>query len=85
MINTYKKLLITCICLVSFPAVSQSQLISNIHGYTVQDGNLIEFRALQFDGDTIEKIYTEQDNLPYKTEANINHIDGKGRTSTYRA
>ncbi|MDO6613830.1 amidohydrolase [Shewanella sp. 1_MG-2023] len=80
MINTYKKLLITCICLVSFPALSQSQLISNIHGYTVQDGNLIEFRALQFDGDTIEKIYTEQDNLPYKTEANINHIDGKGRT-----
>ncbi|MCL1065732.1 amidohydrolase [Shewanella olleyana] len=80
MIKTYQKLLITCICLASFPALSQSQLISNIHGYTVQDNRLIQFKALQFNGDTIEKIYTEQDNLPYKTEANINHIDGKGRT-----
>ncbi|WP_299568689.1 amidohydrolase [uncultured Shewanella sp.] len=80
MINTYKKLLITCFCLASSPAFSQSQLISNIHGYTLQDGNLVQFRALQFNDDTIEKIYTEQDNLPYKTEANIQHIDGQGRT-----
>ena len=80
MINTYKKLLITCLCLASFPAFSQSQLISNIHGYTLQDGNLVQFRALQFNDGTIEKIYTEQDNLPYKTEANIQHIDGQGRT-----
>ncbi|WP_192022234.1 amidohydrolase [Shewanella sp. WPAGA9] len=80
MINISKKIVITCLCFCSFSLFAQSQLISNIHGYTIKDGQLVQFKALQFNGDTIEEVYTEHDILPYSTQANIVRIDGKGQT-----
>ncbi|WP_227006619.1 amidohydrolase [Shewanella donghaensis] len=78
--NNYKKLLITCLCFTSFTVLAQSKIINNIHGYTVNNGKLVEFKALQFNDDIIEKIYIENEHLPYSTDSNIVRIDGKGKT-----
>ncbi|WP_368483161.1 amidohydrolase family protein [Shewanella sp. UCD-KL21] len=80
MLKNYKVLLLTCLCFTPLTSLAQSKLINNINGYTVSNGKLVEFKALQFNGDTIEKIYLENERLPYSTDSSIVRIDGQGKT-----
>ncbi|MFC1519238.1 amidohydrolase family protein [Pseudomonadota bacterium] len=80
MLKNYKLLLLTCLCLPPLTSLAQSKLINNINGYTVSNGKLVEFKALQFNGDVIEKIYLENEHLPYSTNTSIVRIDGQGKT-----
>lgn len=60
-------------------AFAQSTLVTNVKGYTMtSDRELVQFTALQFTGDTIDRIFTESDSLPEGPDLTI--IDGEGKT-----
>lgn len=66
------------IALVHFSSFSQTTLLKNINGYTLnKTEQLIQFSAIQFTNDKIDKLYSAEAILP--TE-NITIIDGQGRT-----
>ena len=77
MTTMVKKLLLLLLFITAPSKVwAQSTLIYNVKGYTINDGKLVQFKALQFNGDTIEKLYQEQPS-PI-TVAKLNAIDGNG-------
>ena len=60
-------------------AYAQSTLITNVNGYTMNsERELVRFSALQFNGDVIERIYTESDAVPDTPALKV--IDGEGKT-----
>ena len=60
-------------------AERSSTLITNVNGYTMNsDRELVQFSALQFTGDTIDRIFTDADTLPADDALTI--IDGEGKT-----
>lgn len=63
---------------ISFMTNAQTNLITNIQGYSVNDGKLIEFSALAFEDDKVTALYQSGDKLP--TQAQVKVIDGKGQT-----
>ena len=64
--------------LVHFSSFSQTTLLKNINGYTLDESNqLIQFSALQFTDDKIDKLFTDKDLLP---QTNLTIIDGQGKT-----
>ena len=66
------------IALVHFPSFSQTTLFKNINGYSLNNsGTLIQFSAIQFTDDKIDKLFTTKDKLP---QTNIQVIDGQGKT-----
>ena len=66
------------IALVHFSSFSQTTLLKNINGYSLNNsGTLIQFSAIQFTDDKIDKLFTTKDKLP---QTNIQVIDGQGKT-----
>lgn len=72
------KKIISLLLVIHFAAVSQTTLLSNINGYTLNgSGQLTQFSAIQFTDDKIDKLFSVKDVLPTK---NIKVIDGNGKT-----
>lgn len=62
---------------------AESTLVHNVNGYTMNsDRERVEFVALQYSGDTIERLYQADEALPETDEAGepIARIDGEGKT-----
>ncbi len=59
-------------------AQAESTLITNIQGYSVNDGKLTTFSAIEFDKDKVVALYQEKPTA--KTQAHSKVIDGKGQT-----
>jgi predicted amidohydrolase YtcJ len=56
-----------------------TMLLHNINGYTLDSQReLVSFHALQFTGDSVERVYREGETLP--AEEGLQRIDGRGRT-----
>jgi len=69
--------------LVSSAVFAESTLIHNVNGYTMNsDRERVEFVALQYSGDTIERLYQAGETLPEMDEEGepIARIDGEGKT-----
>ncbi|NKB33005.1 MAG: amidohydrolase family protein [Pseudomonadales bacterium] len=70
-------LTLALLCLTNF-SFADTTLITNVNGYTLNsDRELIQFAALQFTDDKVDKTFTEEDELP---DAVDQVIDGAGRT-----
>lgn len=66
------------ISLVHFSAFSQTTLLKNINGYTLNAaGQLIQFSAIQFTQDKVDELFSSDDALP---KEGIQIIDGQGKT-----
>jgi len=64
--------------LIHFSCLAQTTLFKNINGYTLDDSNqLIQFSAIQFTDDKIDKLFNSTETLP---QENILIIDGHGKT-----
>ena len=60
-------------------AQQTSTLITNVNGYTMNSNReRVQFSALQFTGDTIDRVFTDADTLP--SDASLTIIDGEGKT-----
>ena len=46
----------SCLLILSF-AASASTLVHNINGYTMNDGQVVRFAALEFDGGRVSRLY----------------------------
>jgi predicted amidohydrolase YtcJ len=56
-----------------------STLLTNVNGYTMNSNReLVQFSALQFTGDTIDRVFSAADTLP--SDTNLTVIDGEGKT-----
>jgi predicted amidohydrolase YtcJ len=75
--NLLSLLLISFLCYSSNVA-SQTTLIKNVQGYTLENNQLKQFNALLFTNNKIDKIFNLNEPLP--TSKNIRIIDGKGKT-----
>jgi len=71
--------------LLSASAAAQTTLLTNVNGYTMLQGEgagstreRMHFSAIQFTGDTIDRLFTEGDELP--ADDNMTVIDGEGKT-----
>lgn len=71
---------ITALALYSFSTLlsAQTTLIKNIQGYTIENNELIKFKAIQFTDDKIDKTFENDVSLPKNNQWKI--IDGKGKT-----
>ena len=68
-------LALLCLAITSF---ADTTLITNLNGYTLNsDRELVQFSALQFTDDKVDRTYTEDDELPSNIE---DVIEGDGRT-----
>lgn len=63
---------------VTFTAFAETKIIHNIKGYTMKEGKLSSFSALQFTGDTIDKTFSN--NQPLPNNKDITYIDARGAT-----
>lgn len=72
---------IICFILISFvhfSSFSQTTLLKNINGYTINEtGQLIQFSAIQFTDDNIDQLFSFNSTLPSQ---DIQIIDGNGKT-----
>ncbi|WP_345742543.1 amidohydrolase [Shewanella algicola] len=75
----YLALLITLgICSLSANTLAQTTLVHDVNGYTLVNGKLQTFNAIQFTDDKIDRLFTKEQTLP--TANDITTIDGKGKT-----
>ncbi|AZG71385.1 amidohydrolase [Shewanella livingstonensis] len=58
--------------------MAQTTLMHHVNGYTLVDGKLQTFNAIQFTDDKIDRLFTLNQALPSATD--ITTIDGKGKT-----
>tara|TARA_R100001039_G_C1848520_1_gene108567 strand:- start:548 stop:2272 length:1725 start_codon:yes stop_codon:yes gene_type:complete len=65
--------------------MAQTTLLTNVNGYTMLDGagagsprERMRFTAIQFTGDTIDRVFTEGDELPADDTMIV--VDGEGKT-----
>lgn len=58
--------------------MAQTTLVHHVNGYTLVDGKLQTFNAIQFTDDKIDRLFTLNQALPSATD--ITSIDGKGKT-----
>ncbi|WP_351009105.1 amidohydrolase [Shewanella sp. S1-58-MNA-CIBAN-0166] len=58
--------------------MAQTTLMHHVNGYTLVDGKLQTFNAIQFTDDKIDRLFTLNQALPSATD--ITSIDGKGKT-----
>lgn len=82
-----RSLLLVSSLLIGLPStlVAQPTLLTNINGYTMLDGDgpgsarqRATFSAIQFTGDTIDRVFSDGDELP--DDDSITVIDGEGKT-----
>lgn len=78
-------LLLSSALLLPSTLLAQTTLLTNVNGYTMVDGagagstrERARFHAIQFTGDTIDRLYTDGDELP--TDGDMTVIDGEGKT-----
>ncbi|MEW6981917.1 amidohydrolase [Colwelliaceae bacterium 6471] len=78
--KNYTQLFIGLFITLSFPIIAHAQttLIKNVKGYTLADDNLVEFVAIQFTDDKIDRLFVENEPLPQSNEFNV--INGQGKT-----
>ncbi|MBB1380381.1 amidohydrolase [Shewanella sp. SR41-2] len=62
----------------SVNCMAQTTLMHHVNGYTLVDGKLQTFNAIQFTDDKIDRLFTLNQALPSATD--ITSIDGKGKT-----
>jgi len=62
----------------SASCMAQTTLVHHVNGYTLVDGKLQTFNAIQFTDDKIDRLFTVNQALPSATA--ITSIDGKGKT-----
>ncbi|QDE33040.1 amidohydrolase [Shewanella polaris] len=67
-----------CFASVSANTMAQTTLVHHVNGYTLVDGKLQTFNAIQFTDDKIDRLFTLNQALPNATD--ITSIDGKGKT-----
>ena len=67
----------SCLLILSF-AASASTLVHNINGYTMNDGQVVRFAALEFDGGRVSRLYNSAEEA-IKSKADTK-IDGQGAT-----
>ncbi|WP_350432120.1 amidohydrolase [Shewanella sp. H8] len=67
-----------CFASVSANTMAQTTLVHHVNGYTLVDGKLQTFNAIQFTDDKIDRLFTLNQALPSATD--ITSIDGKGKT-----
>lgn len=72
------KSLLASSILLSFSTLGETSLITNIKGYSVNDGKLTQFKAIAFKGDRVDRLFAQGEPLP--DDPDINHIDGHGQT-----
>ncbi len=73
-----KTISLILIAFVHFSSFSQTTLLKNINGYTLNEaGQLIQFSAIQFTNDRIDKLFSSNDMIPKK---DIEIFDGHGKT-----
>lgn len=74
-----RKFLLLYSVLVSHTLLAQTTLVNNVNGYTMNsDRQLVQFSALQFTNDRIDRIYQHGDQLP--DDDTITVVDGQGKT-----
>lgn len=74
-----RTLFVTSLGMLSFSAWAQSTLITNVNGYTMNsDRELQRFQAIQFTGDTVDRLFGPGEMLPESDELTV--IDGQGKT-----
>ncbi|WP_286265777.1 amidohydrolase [Thalassotalea atypica] len=59
-------------------AIADTTLIHNVKGYTIKNGELSQFNAIQFTDDSIDRVFSKNTALPNSKD--IRQIDGKGAT-----
>ncbi len=60
-------------------APQASTLLTNVNGYTMnRNRELVQFSALQFTGDTIDRVFSEAEPLPDSDGFTV--INGEGKT-----
>lgn len=57
---------------------AQTTMLHNIKGYTIEDGKVQTFAAVQFTDDVIDTVYLDEPSLPRVGDMRI--IDGQGKT-----
>jgi predicted amidohydrolase YtcJ len=62
----------------SASSMAQTTLVHHVNGYTLVNGKLQTFNAIQFTDDKIDRLFTLNQTLPTATD--ITSIDGQGRT-----
>ncbi|MGP1721115.1 amidohydrolase [Shewanella frigidimarina] len=67
-----------CLASLSANTMAQTTLVHHVNGYTLVDGKLQTFNAIQFTDDKIDRLFTLNQALPSATD--ITSIDGKGKT-----
>ncbi|PKI02603.1 amidohydrolase [Shewanella sp. 11B5] len=67
-----------CLASLSANTMAQTTLVHHVNGYTLVDGKLQTFNAIQFTDDKIDRLFTLNQALPSVTD--ITSIDGKGKT-----
>ncbi len=74
-----RKLLVCCALLTTHCLTAQTTIITNVQGYTLNsDRELISFTGMQFTGDTIDRLFTSEDELPMDEDFIV--LDGEGNT-----
>jgi predicted amidohydrolase YtcJ len=74
-----RRLVLVTSLLLSPALLAQTTLLTNVNGYTMgSDRELHRFNALQFTGDTVDRIFTEGQSLPVDSTMTV--IDGQGKT-----
>jgi len=74
-----RRLVLVTSLLLSPALLAQTTLLTNVNGYTMgSDRELYRFNALQFTGDTVDRIFTEGQSLPADSAMTV--IDGQGKT-----
>ncbi|MBB1363470.1 amidohydrolase [Shewanella sp. SR44-4] len=67
-----------CLASLSANTMAQTTLMHHVNGYTLVDGKLQTFNAIQFTDDKIDRLFTLNQALP--SAIDITSVDGKGKT-----
>jgi len=59
-------------------SMAQTTLVHHVNGYTLVDGKLQTFNAIQFTDDKIDQLFSQNQTLPTATDITL--IDGQGKT-----
>ncbi len=73
-----KRLLATCLCVGLSHGATAATLLHNINGYTLIDGDIKQFSALEFENDKITALYSSTEAVQESTAAK--RLDGNGAT-----
>ena len=77
--SLFRSFVVSSLCTFSVSVWAQSTLLTNVNGYTMtSERELQRFHAIQFTGDTIDRVFESGDALPDSDELTV--VDGQGKT-----